>query len=208
MVRLMDMGLDKLNGLLLEMATESENAVALAIEAYTKGGKATRVREMAEHLQQLHRQVSDLSMEVMARYQPVASDLRLIKSCFEISYGFFRYGRYAKDIVEVLDMLGDLTKCDHTFVAETAQKTQEMIKMSIDAFARRDVGLARQVPRMDDFVDERYRQNLRGVMERKGDLRCSLSAILILRYLERISDHATYIAESVDYIVTGVEPAG
>ncbi|HME18938.1 MAG TPA: PhoU domain-containing protein [Nitrososphaerales archaeon] len=208
MPRLMDMGLDKLNSLLLEMATMSENAVASAIEAYEKGHKATQVREWAEHLQMLHRQVSDLSMEVIARYQPVASDLRLIKACFEISYGFFRYGRYAKDIVEVLDMFGDLSKCDHTVVAETAQKTQEMIRMSIDAFARRDVALARRVPRMDDFVDDRYRKHLRGVMDRKGDQRCSLSAVLILRYLERISDHATYIAESVDYIVTGVEPLG
>jgi phosphate transport system protein len=202
----MDMGLDKLNSLLLEMATMSENAVASSIEAYEKGEKATQVRKWAEQLQTLHRQVSDLSMEVIARYQPVASDLRLIKACFEISYGFFRYGRYAKDIVEVLEMFGDLSRCDHTVVTETARRTQEMIKMSIDAFARRDVALARKVPKMDDFVDDRYRKHLRGVMEGKGDLRCSLSAVLILRYLERISDHATYIAESVDYIVTGVEP--
>jgi len=206
--RLMDMGLERLNGLLLEMATISENAVTSAIEAYEKGGKGAKVREWAEHLQSLHRQVSDLSMEVIARYQPVASDLRLVKACFEISYGFFRYGRYAKDIIEVLEMFGDLSKCDRTVVAETARRTQEMIRMSIDAFARRDVALARKVPKMDDFVDDRYRKHLRGVMQGKGDLKCALSAVLILRYLERISDHATYIAESVDYIVTGVEPAG
>ncbi|HYC12125.1 MAG TPA: PhoU domain-containing protein [Nitrososphaerales archaeon] len=206
MPRLMDMGLDRLNSLLLEMATMSENAVASAIKAYEKGGKATEVRDWAERLQTQHRQVSDISMELLARFQPVASDLRLIKACFEISYGFFRYGRYAKDIVEVLDMFGDLSRCDHTMVTETAKKTQEMIRMSIDAFARRDVALARQVPRMDDFVDDRYRKHLKGVMQGKGDLRCALSAVLILRYLERISDHATYIAESVDYIVTGIEP--
>jgi phosphate transport system protein len=206
--RLMDMGLDKLNSLLLEMATISENAVTSAIEAYEKGGKGAHVRERADQLQTLHRQVSDLSMEVIARYQPVASDLRFVKACFEISYGLFRYGRYAKDIVEVLDMFGDLSKCDRTVVAETAKRTHEMIRMSVDAFARRDVALARKVPKMDDFVDDRYRKHLREVMEGKGDLRCALSAVLILRYLERISDHATYIAESVDYIVTGVEPPG
>ncbi len=208
MARLMDMGLDKLNALLLEMAATSENAVASAIDAYARGGSAGEVREQARRLQALHRQVSDLSMEVIARYQPVASDLRLVKACFEISYGFFRYGRYAKDIVEVLEMFGDLSKCDHTEVVETAQRTKEMIHMSIDAFARRDVVLARKIPKMDDFVDDRYRKHLRRVMEQKGDLPCSLSAILILRYLERISDHATYIGESVDYIVTGVEPPG
>ncbi len=207
MPRLMDMGLDKLNSLLLEMATLSENAVTASIEAYVKGMRAGQVKEWADHLQSLHRQVSDLSMEVIARYQPVASDLRFIKACFEISYGFFRFGRYALDIVEVLDMFGDLSKCDRKAVVETARTSQEMIRMSVDAFARRDVALARRIPKLDDLVDESYRQHLRTVMGQKKDVKCALSAGLILRYLERISDHATYIGQSVDYIVTGVEPS-
>jgi len=206
MPRLMDMGLDSLNSLLLEMATISESSVATAIESYQEGGKGTGVRDSAKKLRALHHQVSELSMEMIARYQPVASDLRFIKACFEISYGFFRYGRYARDIVEVLEMFGDLSSCDHKAVADTAIKTQEMIRMSIDAFARRDVELARKIPKADDVVDARYRDYLRRVMTRSTDLRCSLSATLILRYLERISDHATYIGDSVVYIVTGVEP--
>lgn len=209
MPRLMDMGLDRLNGLLLEMSSISERAVAVSIDAYSKGGKGDEVKEMGERLSTLHKQVSDLSMEVIARYQPVASDLRFLKSCFEISYGFFRYGRYALDIVEVLEMFGDLSRCDRSYVVETARKTQEMIKMSSDAFARRDVITARKISAMDDIVDESYRANLsRMLHEKKGNLKCSLSATLILRYLERIADHATYIGESVDYIVTGVEPSG
>ncbi|MDA4124348.1 MAG: phosphate uptake regulator, PhoU [Thaumarchaeota archaeon] len=207
MPRLMDMGLDKLNSMMLEMATLSENAVTAAIDAYSKGAKATQVGEWSDHLQSLHRQVSDLSMEVIARYQPVASDLRFIKACFEISYGYYRFGRYALDIVEVLDMFGDLDKCDRKAVLETARTSQEMIRMSVDAFARRDVALARKIPKMDDTVDEAYRRHVRTVMVQKKDIRCALSAGLILRYLERISDHATYIGQSVDYIVTGVEPS-
>jgi phosphate transport system protein len=204
----MDIGLDQLNSLLLEMADTSEKAVASAMEAYKRGGKATDVKGQADHLHMLHRQVSDLSMEIIARYQPVASDLRLVKACFEISYGFFRFGRYAMDIAEVLEMFGDLSKCDHSEVVEIAEKTQEMIRMSITAFARRDVALARKIPELDNFVDERYRKHIREVMGQKENLACSLSATLILRYLERIADHATYIAESVDYIVTGLEPPG
>ncbi len=208
MVRLMDMGLDKLNSLLLEMASISEEAVAMAMDAYKSGGKGSKVRESGRRLQSLHRQVGDLSMEMIARYQPVASDLRFIKACFEISYGFFRYGRYAMDIAEVLEMFGDLSKCDQTAVVETADKTREMIRLSVEAFARRDVPTARRIKGMDDFVDDMYRANLKDVMKEKGNLKCNLSATLILRYLERIADHATYIGESVDYIVTGVEPSG
>ena len=206
MPRLMDMGLDQLNSLLLDMATLSQQAVSASIDAYSRGSKGDEVRQMSRRLRALHRQVSDLSMEMIARYQPVASDLRFLKACMEISYGFFRYGRYALDITSVLDMFGDLSKCDKQFVVDTAKKTQEMIHMSVEAFAGRDVELARNIPKMDDVVDESYRNNLRATLEKKGDIRCSLSATLILRYLERIADHASYIGESVEYITTGVEP--
>jgi len=206
MARLMDMGLEKVNSLLLEMATISENAVSESIDVYRKGGDGTSVDRLSDQLRVLHNQVSDLTMELIARYQPVASDLRFIKACFEVSYGFYRFGRYAHDIVEVRDIIGDVSKCDQRPVVEAAKKTQEMIRMSIDAFARRDVETARMIPQMDDVVDQRYRDYLRKVITGKGDLRCALSATLILRYLERIADHATYIGDSVVYIVTGVSP--
>ena len=203
----MDMGLERLNSLMQEMGTMSEDAVAEAIEAYQTGKRSKQVYEWSDRLRSLHRQVSELSMELIARYQPVASDLRYIKACFEISYGFFRFGRYAHDIAEVLEMFGDLSKCDHSKVNETAKKTQEMIRMSIDAFTRKDVELAKQIPSMDDIVDERYRKNLQEVIRSTGDMKCPLSATLILRYLERIADHASYIAESLTYAHTGKRPA-
>jgi phosphate transport system protein len=203
----MDMGLEKLNSLLLEMANLSQQAVSASIDAYIHGRKGTEVKQMSDRLRSLHRQVSDLSMEMIARYQPVATDLRFLKACFEISYGFFRYGRYALDITEVVEMFGDLSKCDNDFVIKTARQTQEMIRLSVEAFARRDVETARKIPTMDDSVDNSYRENLRRTIQQKGNLKCSLSATLILRYLERIADHASYIGETVEYISTGVEPS-
>ena len=208
MPRLMDMGLDQLNSLLLEMANLSQQAVSSSMDAYAKGEKGTEVKQMSDRLQTLHRQVSDLAVEMIARYQPVATDLRFVKACMEISYGFFRYGRYALDITEVLEMFGDLSKCERTYVFDTARKTQEMIRMSIEAFARRDVEMARKIPDMDDAVDNSYRDNLSNMIQGRGNLKCSLSAALILRYLERIADHASFIGETVEYIATGVEPQG
>ena len=208
MPRLMDMGLERLNSLLLDMATLSQQAVSASIDAYSRGGRATDVKQMSEKLRSLHRQVSDLSIEMIARYQPVATDLRFLKACMEISYGFFRHGRYALDITEVLDMFGDLEKCDRKYVVDTAKRAQEMLRMSAEAFARRDVEMARKIPLMDNGVDDSYRENLRRTLKEKGNFKCLLSATLILRYVERIADHATYIAESVEYIATGIEPVG
>ncbi|HVB95026.1 MAG TPA: PhoU domain-containing protein [Nitrososphaerales archaeon] len=208
MPRLMDLGMDRLQNMLLEMGKLSEQTVATAIEAYHMGKNLQDVNRWSINLKQLDDQVSELSIELIARFQPVASDLRYIKACMEISYGFYRYGRYAHDIMEVLETFGDLTKCDRAVVETTAEKTKEMIELSVEAFANKDVDLAMKIVSMDDDVDDAYRGYIAVLMKsRKVDLRCALSQTLILRYLERIADHAVYIGKSVYFIVKGEEPA-
>jgi phosphate transport system protein len=208
MPRLMDLGMDNLRNLMLEMGDLSVQTVETAMESYRTGKPLQEVNKSSNKLKQLDDQVSELAIELIARFQPVASDLRYIKACLEISYGFYRYGRYAHDIVEVLDMFGDPAICDHAVVDASAEKTKEMIKLSVEAFAKKDVDLAKKITYMDDFVDNAYRDHIRKLMKsRKVELRCALSETLILRYLERIADHATYIGNSVIFIVRGEEPA-
>jgi len=208
MARLMDLGMDRLRNILLEMGRLSEQTVAKAIEGYHIGKNLDDVGKWSISLKQLDDQVGELSVELIARFQPVASDLRYIKACMEISYGFYRYGRYAHDIMEVLETFGDPANCDHTVVETTAEKTKEMIKLSVNAFAKNDVDLAKQIIALDDYVDNAYRDYITKLMKsKKVDLRCALSQTLILRYLERIADHAVYIGKSVIFIVKGEEPA-
>ncbi len=204
----MDLGMDRLRNLLLEMGQLSQQTVVTAIEAYHIGKNHEDVNRWSNKLRQLDDQVSELSIELIARFQPVASDLRYIKACMEISYGFYRYGRYAHDIMDVLDTFGDLTKCDREVVESAAEKTKEMIGMSVEAFANQNVELARKIIELDDYVDDAYRNYIKKLMKSKQvDLRCALSQTLILRYLERIADHAVYIGRSVIFIVRGEEPA-
>jgi phosphate transport system protein len=202
----MDMGLERITDLLSQMAELSEKSVTTSIDAYLAGKKPPEeIRRWSEELRKAEDDVSDLTIEVLARYQPVASDLRFIKASMEVSYGFSRLGRYAFDIAEVLDMFGgSLSNCDHTVVELTAKTTTEMIRMSIDAFTNRDVELAKNIPELDDYVDEKYRTNMLGILKNPDqDLKCAVSTTLILRYLERIADHSAQVAESVIYIVTG-----
>src|SRR3984893_19040983 len=110
MARLMDLGMDKLRNLLLEMGNLSEQTVATAIDAYQMGKNLQEVNRWSNKLKQLDDQVSELSIELIARFQPVASDLRYIKACMEISYGFYRYRRNAPPINEGLETHGDDTK--------------------------------------------------------------------------------------------------
>ena len=128
----------------------------------------------------------------------------------EIAYGFSRFGRYAYDIVEVLETIGPITDCDKTPVLEMANIVREMIRLSVHSLETLDKNAAAKLYLMDDTVDALYRKYLRELItqQKDEDKREKLhsyyiSGLLILRYLERISDHACYISDSIHYIVTG-----
>ncbi len=200
----MDWGLNKLTNLMADMAELSENCVSTAIEAYLSDKNVvTSIFTQSNELIMLQEEVSDLAVELLVRYQPVAADLRLIKACMEISYGFARFGRYAYDIAQVRDQFGKLSDCDHSMVANTADEVKRMIRQSLKAFNDRDVKMAEGLREADDMVDSFYQQNIKRILEGQTEMKCAVSAALILRYLERIADHAVYIGDLVKYIVTG-----
>ncbi len=202
---MMDMGLERLSNMLLDMAAISEKAVETAIESYVKGrDMREEVFQLSEELRWYQDEVAELAVELIARYQPVATDLRYIRSCMEIAYGFSRFGRYAYDIAQVLGMFGNLEECDTTLVKQVGEKVKEMIKVSVQAFKERNIELARSLKKMDDEVDYAYVQHVKRALSNPlSSKRCDMATTLILRYLERIADHATYVGDSVDYIVTG-----
>ena len=198
------------------MAKLSERSVFASIESYERGTSTIKkqIFEWSENLRLMQDEVSDLSIELIARYQPVATDLRFIRSCMEIAYDFSRFGRYSYDIVDVLETMGSISNCDKSYVLQMSNTVREMIHSSIEALQSRDRNAAQKLYEMDDTVDALYRKYVNEVINPQKHhnnkkeymdktLRCYISTLLILRYLERISDHACYIGDSVYYIVTG-----
>ncbi|GIU71481.1 MAG: PhoU family transcriptional regulator [Candidatus Nitrosocaldaceae archaeon] len=204
MPRLMDIGLERLSNLLQDMAKLSEECVNMAIDAYLKDRDAAKdLYEQSSKLLILNSEVNDLATELLIRYQPVASDLRYIRACLEASNGLSRFGRYAYDIAVVRSQIGELSHCDNSLIIKTSEHVKKMIHDSIKAFNERDIALARKVRESDDLVDALYKQNIRSMLEGNMDIRCAIASTLIMRYLERIADHAVYISDLVKYIVTG-----
>src|SRR5215472_16683651 len=116
---------------------------------------------MVRKTSDIARGVSDLAVELIARYQPVASDLRMIRSCMEISYGFSRFGRYSYHIADLLETMGfAFNDCDQTAVLEMAKKVREMILLSVGALETRDKNAVSKLYEMDDTVDTLYRKYL------------------------------------------------
>jgi phosphate transport system protein len=215
LTRLLDLGIEHIQNIVMDMAKLSERSVFTSIESYEKGTSIIKkqIFEWSENLRLMQDEVSDLSMELIARYQPVATDLRFIRSCMEIAYDFSRFGRYSYDIADVLETMGSISDCDKSYVLKMSNTVREMIQLSINALQSRDRNTAQKLYEMDDTVDALYRRYVNEIINPQENqnkkelldktLRCYISALLILRYLERISDHACYIGDSVYYIVTG-----
>ncbi len=205
----MDMGISRLQNDIVDMANLAQQSVMKAIEAYAKGEKITQEAfKRANELSILASEVEELAVELLARYQPVASDLRFIKSCLEIAYGFSRFGRYAYDIAQVLEVYGDLSDCDKSVVQELSGTVTKMIQTSIQSFKSKDEKLARSLREDDDHVDKAYMDYNRELAKAKTpsvSMRCAVASLLVLRYLERIADHACYIGDSVIYITTAAK---
>jgi phosphate transport system protein len=209
LTRLLDIGLERIKNVIMDMAHLSEASVNAALDSYQKGITArSQIFEYSEELRVLQTEVVDYATELIARYQPVARDLRFIQSSMDIAYGFSRFGRYAYDIAEVLEMIGPIPDCDKSQVSEMAKTVKDMINMSVQSLDKLDKDASNTLYMMDDSVDALYRNYLRKVLtQSKNEIRdsepkCYVSALLILRYLERISDHACYIGDCVHYVIT------
>lgn len=212
MARLIDLGLNQLTRVILEMACIAEKTVIKSISSYKEDNLETakEIFEASAKLRFLQDEVSELTIELIARFQPVATDLRYIKSCMEISYGFSRFGRYAYDIITALEIFGPLNLCDKSSVITMSEIVLEMMNTGVSALRLHDNSLSNKIYEMEDYVDILYKKSLRefatntNVNTAYSDIRCNISSALILKYLERISDHSCYIADSVNYIVTGI----
>ena len=169
-----------------------------------------------EELLATHR-IDDLQIEVdkrcftlLALYQPVAVDLRTVVSALKINTDLERVGDFAVNIGEVARryLLHPPVKplIDLPRMGELALK---MLRESLDAFVTRDVGLAQEVLRQDDWLDalkdQIFRELLTYMLGDHRTIEPAVDLILIARHLERVGDHATNIAEDVIFWVRGAD---
>jgi phosphate transport system protein len=203
MTRLIDPPLKQLSALMAEMGDLSIQSVELAIDSYLYGrNTVNEVHDISNEITKRYFEVADLTFDIFLRYQPVADDFRLIRSSIEISYGFTRFGRYAYDITQVREIFGDISECDNSWLVEVSNKVKTMIQDAVMYFAELDIRKAVVMQQNEDFVDKIYKERLPMLVNSKNT-KCALAEVLILRYLERIADHAMFMSNAINYIVTG-----
>jgi phosphate transport system protein len=205
MNRLLDLGLEQLTSVVYRMAELAEKALHLSIGGYMENqNRATEVHELSDVLSTMSVEVENKAFELIVKYQPVASDLRIIDSYMKIAYDFERYGRYAWDIAFTQNKLG-INGCNAASedIENLAEKVIGMVSVSVRALKQHDAELAKSLAGTERDVDELYFHYLdeisRATVESKGNI-CN---ILVARFFERIADHTTYVGESIVYIATG-----
>ena len=206
MSRLLDAGLEQLTSIVLKMGEAAEKTVRTAIVGFMEGRNVNEeVRELSDMLVTMTVSVEDKAFELIVKYQPVASDLRIINSYMKIAYDFERYGRYALDISLTHQKFSSSEKCVHNWdlMEKMAEKTMEMVRQSIRALRDNDGEMAKSLAETENEVDEIYSSYLDKLAETPSDAKNLICNILVIRYLERIADHATYIGESIYYIAAG-----
>ena len=203
MTRLIDPSLEKLSMIMSKMGDMALESVTLAVDSYLEGtGTGGKVKELSDSIREKYFEVEDLTFDMLLKYQPVADDFRLIRSSTEISYAFSRFGRYAYDITQVRHLFGDISECKNASLYEAAKKVKHMIKEAVLSFAELDVRKAAKIQEDEIFIDKIYKERLPKLIE-SSNTKCALAEALLLRYLERIGDHAVFMSDAINYIVTG-----
>ena len=203
MTRLIDPSLHKLSYIMSQMGDMVIESISLAVDSYLTGKNTKdQVLELSDAIRAKYFEVEDLTFDMLLKYQPLADDFRLIRSSTEISYAFSRFSRYAYDITLVRDLFGDISECTSASLIESTKKVKHMIKEAVLSFAEMDVRKAIIIQEDEKFIDRIYRERLPKLIE-STNTRCALAEALLLRYLERIGDHAVFMSDAINYIVTG-----
>lgn len=205
-----DMQLDRMNEMLIEMGELCGKAIANATKAVEAKDleMAKMVISEDEEIDQLEKDIERLCLKLLLQQQPVARDLRQISAALKMITDMERIGDQAADIAEIL-ISGQIKEMSaHGYLVDMASQTSEMVKKSIQAFVEKDLDMTRKVIVADNDVDQLFNQIKEALItflakeQSKGGE--ALDMLMIAKYLERIGDHATNIAEWVEFSITGV----
>ncbi|MDD5559311.1 phosphate signaling complex protein PhoU [Candidatus Methylomirabilis sp.] len=210
MHRHFDEQLQELREHLLAMGSLAETMIVKSVKALMDRSEAL-VQEVFAHEEEMDQRCIETDQRcftLLALQQPMAGDLRFIAAAIKINSDIERIGDLAVNITQAtMSLIRQPTLKPLIDIPRMAQLCQEMVKKSLDAFVARDAELARIVIESDDPVDllrdQVFRELLNFMITDPTTVPRALDLVLISRYLERIADHATNIAEDVVYIVRG-----
>ena len=205
-----DEQLHNLNMDIIKMGGVVEKAIEKSIHALKERdfALAQKIMEQDDVIDEFERDIEKKCLNILMRYQPVARDLRAIGTALKIVTDMERIGDHATDISEITILMSDEEYVKNLdIIPKMAEEAIYMLKQAIDAYVKLDVELAQKVIDYDDVVDRLFdnikHEIVNHLVINRQDADQLINFLLIAKYIERIGDHATNIAEWVIFDVTG-----
>ena len=206
-----DDDLKYITGKVTEMGGNAENMVAQAVSALIKGDHALAESVVVQDLvlDNLQHELDERAVLVIAKRQPMATDLREIIGALRMANDLERVGDLGKNIAKRSKEIGDVNHPKKVVrgLDHLTSLALEQMKNVLDAYVNKDAKAAREVLSKDDEIDQVYtslfRELLTYMMEDPRNITFCTHLLFCAKNIERIGDHATNIAETILYIVTG-----
>jgi phosphate transport system protein len=207
-----DAELEAVRARVLQMGGMVESQIRLAIESLISGDVElmNRVIEDDHRVNALEVEIDESCNRVLVRRQPAAGDLRMITTVIKTITDLERIGDEAEKIARMAKLLSQKERLRHPRYHQIKQASDialDMLRKSLDAFARLDLSMAAEVVRQDEQVDEEFRSIMRYLitfmMEDPRTISTSLEILFVAKAIERIGDHAKNMSEYVVYMVKG-----
>ncbi|SKA96182.1 phosphate uptake regulator, PhoU [Caloramator quimbayensis] len=156
----------------------------------------------------MEHEIENKCVSLLALQQPLAKDLRVITTALRIIIDLERMGDHAVNIAKTTIEIGNEPFIKPLVdIPKMADITQEMVKLSLDAFVKEDINLAKKVAEMDEEVDKLYELVIKDLLsiiaKDSSSMNQAAKLMFVGRFLERIADHTTNICERIIYMVTG-----
>ena len=157
----------------------------------------------------MEKDIERLCLKLLLQQQPVARDLRQISAALKMITDMERIGDQASDIAEIIISENKSEATDIQTIGQMSESVAKMVRDSVNAYVEKDLELSRQVMEADDAVDRLFEENkqklINFISDNKGvQGKKAIDLIMVAKYLERIGDHATNIAEWVEFSITGI----
>lgn len=205
-----DDDMDEIRGMIAEMGARAETAVSNAMKALIENDKELAATTRAEDkiIDGLETEVEKLVVRTIALRAPMADDLRELIAALKMSAVIERIGDYAKNIAKRVGLLENSKFLgSNNQLRKMGDITVEMIRMAMDAYAKRDIDLAKAVTVRDDDVDQLYKDlfvDFVAFVAKNPTSATEVAHLLFIsKNLERIGDHSTTVAEMIYFTETG-----
>lgn len=201
--------LEELHTLLIEMGALCEQVIEktyLVLKAEDRDAAAQIIKK-DEVIDMKEREIESKCFKILLQQQPVARDLRQVSAALKMITDMERIGDQAADIAEIIKTTDLKAPVQESHLGDMAKATMKMVTESIDSFVKQDLTIAQRVIEEDDIVDNLFldirNQLAAGMLDDKATREQMLDLLMIAKYYERIGDHATNIAEWVEFAITG-----